>query len=249
MTAIPPKGNQLRILHTSDVHVGEGDSGRPEYLESHSPQSLKAVVNLAIKVNADMVIFAGDLFEWNSVSPHIVRFTKEQICRLQVPAIILPGNHDCLDSNSIYHKIDFFEDAPHVHIFRQQDGETFSFPHLDVAVWGRPIYSYEIDFQPLSSIPARGQEKWHIAVAHGFYVKPEPDTFFNVRMSWQISQDDIITSERDYIALGHAEGFACVCNDPVKAYYSGSPSTTGAALIVDFVDGIGAQVLSCPLYG
>ena len=249
MSMIPEKRKQLRILHTSDVHVGEGDSGKAEYLESHAPQSLKAVVDLAIRTNADMVIFAGDLFEWNSVSHDVVNFTLEQLRRLPVPAIILPGNHDCLDSNSIYHKVDFLKAAPNVHIFTDLDGETFSFPNLDVAVWGRPIYSYENDFRPLSSIPPRGRERWHIAVAHGFYVKPEPDTFFNVRMCWQISREEIVATCRDYVALGHTEGFACVCNEPVKAYYSGSPSTTGAALIVDFVDGMEPQVIPCPLYG
>ena len=55
--------------------------------------------------------------------------------------------------------------------------------------------------------------------------------------SFQISEREIVDSQRDYIALGHWGAFKCVSDGDVKAYYCGSPSSgTRSVAIVDLVD-------------
>ncbi len=230
---------QRRILHTADLHL--------ELLGDKACCSLEALVNLAIKTDVDLVIIAGDFFDNNRVNDNVVSFAVKQLQRLSVPTLILPGNHDCLVSDSVYHREELWKDITNIRVFRAPQGETLTLPDLGVSVWGKPISSYDGDMQPLAGIPRpQGNGQWHIAVAHGYCV----DTELPIFRSLHIIHEEIIMSGQDYIALGHWPSFKCVCSEPVKAYYAGSPSWSfphSTVNIVDFIDGVGAQVTRCSL--
>ncbi|MDO8686974.1 MAG: DNA repair exonuclease [Dehalococcoidales bacterium] len=220
----------LRILHTSDVHLlslSEGDCN-----------SIGKMVDVAIQSKVDLVLIAGDFFDHNRVDDDIVRFAIQQLQRLPVGVVILPGNHDCLSPDSVYHRKELWRGATNVSIFRDPHGETLSFPDLGVSMWGKANISYENDLRPMGDIPqTEGNGQWHIAVAHGyFYNSAAP-----LLMSYHITPEEIAASGRDYVALGHLVTFQCVCRDPV-AYYSGSPSQTGTMAIVDLAEETGVQV-------
>lgn len=227
---------QLRLLHTSDLHlISLGD---------RACRSLQALVELAIKTKVDLLLVAGDLFDDNRVADDLVGFVVEQLRRLPVSVAILPGNHDCLAPDSVYHRVELWRGASNVRIFRARQGETFTFPGLGVSVWGRSIDSYESDLRPLAGAPQpHRNEQWHIAVAHGYYYNSAAPLF----LSYHITQEEIVASGCDYIALGHLITFRCVCSEPVKAYYSGSPSLTGTVAIVDLAEETGVQVTRCSL--
>lgn len=205
---------------------------------------MEALVDVAIKARVDLVIVAGDFFESSRVDESLISFTVAQLRRLSVPVVILPGNHDCLIPDSVYHKMELWQAATNVQIFRAPQGETFTFPDLVVSVWGKPLISYGGDMRPLSGIPQPEEdEQWHIAVAHGYYDGSEAYS----HRSFPISQQEIITSHQDYIALGHWPVFRCLCDEPVKAYYCDSPSISGTVNIVDLAEGTGVQVAPCSL--
>ena len=215
-------GARRRILHTSDLHLSSTDDG--------ACRSLQAVTELAVEAEVDLVLIAGDLFEHNRVKDDLVSFVVKRLQGLQRPIIILPGNHDCLVADSVYYREDPWRGAANIHVIKALPGETLTWPDLGVAVWGKPIDSYSGGLQPLAGVPPRGGEaRWHIAVAHGCYVGSVPHPYY----SFQISQEEIIASQRDYVALGHSAGFNCICDGSVKAYYCGSPSLAGTAAIVD----------------
>lgn len=227
------------VLHTADLHLlSPGDRGC---------HSLEAVVDLAIKTGVGLVIVAGDFFESTRADEDLVSFAVEQLRRLSVPAVILPGNHDCLIPDSVYHRVELWQAATNVQIFRAPQGETFTFPDLGVSVWGKPLISYGGDMRPLSGMPQPEEDgQWHIAVAHGYY----DDTESHSQRSFPISQEEIVTSHQDYIALGHCPVFRCLCDEPVKAYYCDSPSGSfpeNTVNIVDLVEGAGVQVTRCSL--
>ncbi len=225
---------QRRILHTADLHIG--------WLTDTVRHGLEAVVNLAIKAKVDLVIIAGDLFDHNRVDDNAVSFAVEQLQHLPVPVIILPGNHDCLVSNSVYYREKLWEGATNIRMFKAPQGETFELPDLGIAVWGKPIISEDDEIHPLAGIPQPQRDgQWHIAVAHGYYVGNGLPIF----PGFHITEEEIIMSGQDYIALGHWPVFRCVCNAAVKAYYCDTPYST--VNIVDFIDGIGAQVTRCSL--
>ncbi len=229
---------QRRILHTSDWQFRR--------LDDSASRCLEAIVNLAIKTKVDLVIVAGDLFDSNRVGDNLVSFVIEQLERLSVPTFILPGNHDCLDSESVYHRAELWKDANNIRIFRAPQGETLTLPGL--SVWGKPITSFVGDLRPLAGIPQpQGKGQWHIAVAHGSYYH---FTGSALASGYHISREEIVTSGQDYIALGHYAIFKCVCDAPVKAYYCDSPYEDHpyAVNIVDFIEGTRVQVNRSPLY-
>jgi hypothetical protein len=87
--------------------------------------------------NVDLVIFAGDLFDHNRIREDLIRFVTEQLQRLTVPVVILPGNHDCLIPDSIFDKTELWEDCGKLHIFMDPRGETLEIPELGVSLWGK----------------------------------------------------------------------------------------------------------------
>lgn len=224
-----------RILHTADLHIAfTGDSGC---------QSLEAVVNMAIKSRADLLIIAGDLFDHNRIEDNLLDFVKAQFWRLPIPIVVLPGNHDCLVPGSIFENKELWQDCRNLHIFRSVQGETLDLPYLNLSVWGKPIDTYLGDIHPMSDVPESiDNSSWNIAVAHGYYVDVESPAF----ASYHITEQDISKGEWDYVALGHVPMFRCVCSDPV-AYYSGSPLISGTSAIVDFDEKEGVQVTRCHL--
>ncbi len=227
-----------RILHTSDLHL--------ELLNDRACESLAALVDRAGETKVDLVVIVGDLFDNNRVTDHLVTFVAEQLRTLAVPTIILPGNHDCLVPDSVYHRVGPWQSLDNVRILRAPQGETLVLSELGVSIWGRPIVSHS-DCRPLEGVPQPQRNgQWHIALAHGYYVDRIPPAF----PSFHISHKEISTSGQDYIALGHLPTFSCVCNEPVKAYYCGSPSWTfpqSTVNIVDLTEEVGVQVTRYPL--
>ena len=227
---------QRRILHTSDLHLAS--------LGDRACHSLEALVDLAIKTKVDLVIIAGDLFDHNKVDDGLVNFVAEQVQRLSAYVAILAGNHDCLAPGSAFRRAGLWKNCANVRVFRAPQGETLDLPSLGVSLWGKSIDSYEHDVRPLAGIPRpKGDGQWYIAVAHGYCVGAGPPVF----RSYHITQEEIITSGWDYIALGHLITFECVCDEPVKAYYCGSPSLSGTVAIVDLAEETGVQVTCCSL--
>ncbi|MFH1381870.1 MAG: DNA repair exonuclease [Chloroflexota bacterium] len=225
-----------RVLHTSDLHLA---SRNPK-----SHQSLVALVNLANHATVDLVIIVGDLFDHNQVNDNLVGFVVEQLRALSMPVAILPGNHDCLVPDSVFNRNDFWQGSDNIHVFRSPSGEIMDLPDQGIMLWGKSIDSYERNLLPLEGIPhPQSDGRWHIALAHGYFVNADPPLF----PSYHITCEEIINSGWDYVAMGHSTGFQCVCDGPVTAYYSGSPTVSGAVALVDFAEGTGVRVTACPL--
>ena len=93
------------------------------------------------------------------------------------------------------------------------------FPDLDLVVWGRAMEEHTPSFQPLAHIPTRHDQRWHIAMAHGFFyaTRQQPDR------SSPIFADEIRDTGWDYVALGHQHVLTDVSQGQVTAYYSGAP--------------------------
>lgn len=219
-----------RVLHTSDLHL--------EALKDKACRGLEAMVDLAISTKVDLVIIAGDLFDHNRVDDSLVSFVTEQLRRLPVYTAILPGNHDSLVTGSVFERGELWQGCENVRIFRAPQGETLALPGLGISLWGKPITSDTEDVLPLVGLPPPEKNgRWNIVVAHGYYVGAEPPLF----PSYHITEEEVVYSGWDYIALGHIISFKCVCNSPV-AYYGGSPSLTGTVAIVDLAEETGVQV-------
>ena len=220
-----------RILHTSDFHLSS--------IGDNACQSLESLVNAAVRSDVDLVIIAGDLFDHSKVNDELVSFAAGQLRRMEIPTVVVAGNHDCLVPGSAFERTDLWEECDNVQILREPNGEILDLTELGVSLWGKSIDSYDYDVRPMEGIPQpRGDGQWNIAVAHGYYVSTDPPSF----PSYNITKEEIINSGWDYIALGHIPQFRCICSEPVKAYYCGSPSLTGTFALVSLSEEGGIQV-------
>jgi DNA repair exonuclease SbcCD nuclease subunit len=223
----------VRMLHTSDVHIS-GDEA--------SIESLHLVVGTAIESNVDIVLIAGDLFDSARVPEEAVEQTISELGRLGRPVVVIPGNHDCIDEGSIYHRANLSTAGDHVYFAGNPDGEEFVFEHLSLRIWARGIKSHDPQNRPLAGYVAPDAECWNVLVTHGHYV---PRGEISDRSS-QITQDEIGRLQCHYLALGHWHRFFDVSEGTVKAFYSGSPSEPGrdaaSVNLVHLSPGIGTVV-------
>ena len=239
MSDIGPS-TELTVLHTSDNHMDQ----------MSTCNALAAVVDKANSLNVDLAIFAGDFFDNSRVANDVIKETIRQLGRFNMPVVLVPGNHDQLDSISVYHNQAFKDLPPNLHLFREREGESILFPELEVQVWGRPTYDHHIGFRPLESTPPRNGPWWHIGIVHGMYIPPGEENFDR---SSPIYAKEIEDTGYDYIALGHSDIFEELTQGTVKAAYSGAPieSTDGKVLgsvaIVHFHPKDGIDIKKVPL--
>lgn len=221
----------IRIAHSSDLHI---DAGAEAF------GVLRSV--LAAARGADVLVLAGDVFEHNRLPLKLIDQAARLLGDAGVPIAILPGNHDCLGSNSIYVR-GGLGDPENVSVLGVTNSETLHFPSLDLSIWGRPHHDYQ-DMAPLAESPTRLAGR-HIAVAHGhLHLSPEDQD-----RSWLIREEDLAAIDADYVALGHWDRPVQARGRHPHAYYSGSPQFAGTMNLVDIDSAGKVTVERTPLPG
>jgi len=238
------KPRPLRVVHTSDVHLGayagttDGKwAERRELME----RTFERVIDLANESGADALIIAGDFFDNDRVPEETVVFAAETIRRFEGQAFLLPGNHDPMDPGSIYWRHDMEAIATRLTIVRQHAGQVIEPEGLDLVLWGRAYLDTDWHFKPLEGLPGRVDGRWHVAMGHGHFVPEGGET----HRSMLIKESEIAAAvgHWDYMAFGHWEPHADVSSGGVTAVYSGAPMPlsdanrrAGLAAIIDFDD-------------
>ncbi len=204
---------KLRLIHTSDTHLGD-PAGHPR-----AEEVLASVVDVVERLDADALLLAGDVFDNERVTDGVVERFVAQMARLDVPAIVLPGNHDLAHKTSVYRRPPFDEAPPNLRVICNPAGEILAFPELDLELWGRAMLSHTPDFRPLAGMPEASEGRWLVAIAHGhFHFEDDRD-----QRSSPIYPDDVAASNCHYLALGHWDRHADVSRAGTTAVYSGCP--------------------------
>ncbi len=220
---------KLRLIHTSDTHLGDS-SGHPR-----AEEVLASVVDAVERLGGDALLLAGDVFDNERVSDYVVERFVEQMARLDVPAIVLPGNHDLAHRTSVYRRAPFESSPPNLRVFSEPRGETLAFPDLGLELWGRAMLSHTPDFRPLDGMPTATEGQWLVAMAHGhFHYEDDRE-----QRSSPIYPEDVASSGCHYLALGHWDRHVDVSRGIRTAVYSGCPygpigaPEQGAVCVVD----------------
>ena len=224
-----PSRKKVRLIHTSDVHLGD-QTGHPT-----AEEALRAVVDVVTRLRGDMLLLVGDIFDNGRVSDPVVQSFLGQVARLDTPAILLPGNHDLYDEESVYRRKVFDAKPPNLHIISEAKGQAISFPELTLDVWGRAMPSHTPDFRPLEGMPSLRNGHWLVALAHGHFHFPDD---LDLRSS-PIYPEEVAAAPCDYLALGHWDRNVDVSQGRVTAVYSGTargPSTKDPVAEVTVVD-------------
>jgi exonuclease SbcD len=85
----------VKILHTSDWHLGKVLKGQPR-AEEHK-QVLAQVIEIARQERPDLVIVAGDLYDTGSPTPEATRLVTRALTALRrtgADVVAIGGNHD-----------------------------------------------------------------------------------------------------------------------------------------------------------
>jgi len=233
----------LKILHTADIHLGAKFSGLGNKGASQREQlrtTFKNVIATAIDERVNIVLIAGDLFDANQQPQRNIDLVIEQFNLLEsnnIPVCLIPGNHDYLDSSSIYRKVGFEGKCSNLKIFADENISYKEYPEFSLTVYGKPNLSNMSYTSPLKGLKPATSSKFHVAMAHGsFYYIPnmrEDDHVFRI--------EEIENSGMDYIALGHWHGMKS-CSKKPPAWYSGPPEwipdqrERGAVLLVSLSD-------------
>ena len=230
---------RLRMLHTSDVHLGAYDHGRGGELERMRERlhdSFRSVVDLALREQVDLLLVAGDFIDNARVRPETLKFAAAEIARAGMPVVVTPGNHDHVGPGTVYDRIDFHALAPNLRLMRSPEGETVALEELDVELWGRSHTEQDPRFSPFGDAPPRGDAAWQVAVGHGHFIHPRAALL----PSFHILESELKALDRDYVALGHWEWLTRVAAGDATAAYSGAPQSLsggfrvgGRALLVD----------------
>ena len=211
----------LKLVHTSDVHIhseGFRDEERPA-IRALEELALRKVVDTAQRLEADLLLIAGDLFDSSRIAQPEIDFVMATLGAASCPVVVLPGNHDCYDDHSVYRKVDFRAGGSHVYPLMAEDGDVLEFPELHATVWGRAMVEHDHANQPLEAVPERRGDYWHVGIAHGHLVPDRSEL-----RSSLITPEEIADSGLDYLALGHVHVFRDVSERSTIACYSGSPS-------------------------
>lgn len=177
------------------------------------------VIDMANERSADLLLIVGDLFDSARVTEEGLAFALDNIGRAAMPVVMIPGNHDAHDERSIYASLPPGTLPGNLHLILEPAGTTLDFPALATRIWGRALVEHSPEYRPLGGIPEPADERWNIALAHGFFME---DGEFE--RSSPITPIEIERSRYDYVALGHVHVFNDVSQGATRAFYCGTPA-------------------------
>lgn len=246
----------VRIVHTADVHLGArhadlGDKAAAQRERQFA--AFKATVDLAIELEADLFLVAGDLFDSNVQPRRSVERVAAELARLaarRIRSVLLPGTHDVCDRASIYRAYDLAElagldagSAGLVTVLTPERPEV-RFPELETAVFGRLFATKRAPRSPLAGFSASGAaETWKVGMIHGSLLIPGRTDADEV----VFTSDEVAASGLDYLALGHWHSAQVAKAGGVTYAYAGAPEPVavdqdraGSALVItlSLVDGV-----------
>lgn len=211
----------MKLLHTADIHLDQSFEGLrnlptaiKEKLQQANEATLTNIIDLALKEQVDIVLFAGDTFHQSRTSIRTQAFFMDALKKLEkaeIPVIICFGNHD------YYIKQRYWFDFPsNVVLFEKEQVETFHFmtkKQEKVAVSG---FSYEhpwINQEMLPTFPIKDSNvDSHIGLYHG-------DTTVNGQQNYApFSFKEMKEKGYDYWALGHIHQPQIVSANPLIVY-------------------------------
>lgn len=205
----------IKFIHTGDIHLGlqfnkvsfhkEKAILRRKELWS----TFERIVNYSIEENADFLLIAGDLFEYDYFTIGDIKRVRDIFLGAKdLNILISAGNHDILNSKSLYKRIEWSEN---VTIFDNKLGKK-AFPHLNTVVYGYSWDRIEIKENTIFDdiVPEDNMNK--ILLLHGDINKESN------YLPLTIEKLELL--DMDYIALGHIHK-PTIYSD--KIAYCGSP--------------------------
>lgn len=229
----------MKLLHTSDWHLGAIDSER--YLIDDQEHFIDEICEIIETEDIDAVLIAGDIYDRSVASAEAIKLYDKAMTRmcmeLRVPVLVIAGNHDGAERLESCSDL-LAAGGLHVCGSLEEDVRKVSFDDADVYLlpWiteekvkfvypekKEQIASIEEAYRTVveKMIAGFNPEKKQILMAHAFITDSETsksDRAAEIGTATQVSAQ--IFEDFDYVALGHLHKPQNV-NDRIR--YSGTP--------------------------
>jgi len=232
-----------RFVHTGDWQLGMtrhflGPDAQPRFTAARI-DAVRAIGHVAAEQGCDFVVVSGDVFESNRIDRQVVVRSLEATATIDVPVLLLPGNHDPLDAGSVYRSPTFEQHCPeNVVVLESSDPMAIAGVEVVAAPWftkrplGDLVNAACSELTPSDDVP-------RIVVGHGAVdtLSPDPDDPASIRLA--ATESALAEGRIHYVALGHRHSVTRV-GASERIWYSGTPEVTdyveddpGNALVVD----------------
>lgn len=205
---------RVKFLQFGDLHLDapftslSDEEGMPQIRRQELKRALGRIVELACTEKVDMVLVCGDLFEHSYVSKSTINYIAAQFTKIiDIPVIIIPGNHDPITPDSYY---SCFSWPSNVHIL---SGENTNY--VDSCTGTRVYSSLSPDKYPDDSAI-------NILMHHGTLDMP-----FSADAYQPVSSELLDSYGFDYYAMGHFHTKIHGAGGRKRIYNAGSPEPLG----------------------
>ncbi|MEU0094018.1 metallophosphoesterase [Kribbella sp. NPDC006257] len=108
--------DSITFLHSSDWQLGMmrrflGPDGQARWAQARLDAVMR-IGDVAKATGAAFVVVTGDVFEHNQVERQTILRACEALKRIEVPVVLLPGNHDALEPGSLWTSAQWVGHAP-----------------------------------------------------------------------------------------------------------------------------------------
>lgn len=229
----------MRLLHTSDWHLGATDSGR--YLKDDQIHFIDEICEIIKDEGVGAVLIAGDIYDRSIASAEAIKlYDKAMTCMCsdyRVPVIVIAGNHDgaerlescsellatanlhvCGSLHREIRKVCFEDTDVYLLPWITEEKVKSIYPEYKEQISSlEEAYKVVIDEMLNDFDP----DKKHFLLAHAFIANSETSTSDKAAVIGTATQISAQIFEKfDYVALGHIHKPQDV-NDKVR--YSGTP--------------------------
>ncbi|HMD83758.1 MAG TPA: DNA repair exonuclease [Terriglobia bacterium] len=218
----------LKILHTSDVHIGkafEQFGAFGQKLRAQIKGTLARVFQLAAERRVDAVLLSGDVFDSERISQADIKFFMDIVNSIQpTPVFFLPGTwtHDSIHQKAIFRSPHFQVSKPeNLQIFTKETAETTKLASGRLAIHGRAVLPDSDN--PLEGLTPDSRADLNILLLHTGIALPQIPEESRGSL---LKREQVERCGFTYLAMGDRHTFTH-CFDDGKTFvqYPGSPET------------------------
>jgi DNA repair exonuclease SbcCD nuclease subunit len=116
VSVLTAMNDSITFLHSSDWQLGMmrrflGPDGQARWAQARLDAVMR-IGEVAAETGAAFVVVTGDVFEHNQVERQTILRACEALKRIEVPVVLLPGNHDALEPGSLWTSPQWLAHAP-----------------------------------------------------------------------------------------------------------------------------------------
>ncbi len=218
----------MKILHTSDWHLGRRPTGREgEYTRARYEDYFKSVewiVDEALKEKVNLLIVSGDIFDRSTIGPDVLYKTEKILRRLKdggIKVLVVEGNHDYMAREG-QSWIDYLEKEDYLVKLEVRDEGSGRPRFKSVTIGGMNFYG--IQYSPLQiedyllKLSREVKGKNNILILHAGL--DDEERIFGCVKSELL---DTLRNHFTYVAGGHLHSFQFYPRNDPFFFIPGSP--------------------------